>query len=46
MQEDMLEGELLKREVEDMLDKERKKEEKKVQDHKKLMEDQRVANEQ
>lgn len=39
MQEDMLEGELLKREVDDMLDKERKKEDKRVQDNKKLMED-------
>lgn len=45
MQEDMLEGELIKRQVDEELEKELKKEEQKREEHKRLIEEQKKANE-
>jgi len=45
MQEDMLEGELIKRQVEEDLEKERLKEQQKRADLQRLIEEQKLANE-
>ncbi len=45
MQEDMIEGELIKRQVQENLERERQKELAKIEAHRKLIEDQKKANE-